>query len=314
MHALEQGFILLLSTLIIAGCSNFSGRGQYTSTSPTVSGVNLRSDSREVRKQQQYQDALQRAAELLAENAPDDARRYAQRARRLQPKNPDPYTLIAVAESQRGREVIAGNLYRKAFDLAPQRGDVLNNYGAWLCSNGYPAEALVLFDRALSDEAYKNRADAMANAGGCALSSGQIERAEQDLKQALELNPDNGYALESMARYEAAHQRWFDARAFYQRRLDAAPATAALLQLAIEIEQQLGNERLVAQYQQRLQEEFSIPPPTPPDAGETEAKAESPSSEEPHVSHITESTDETTSPDAMMNHQIDDPAIQDVIP
>jgi len=313
MRALKQSFILLLSTLIIAGCSNFSGRGKYTPASPTVSGINLRSDSREARKQQQYQDALQRAAELLAEeNAPDDARSYARRARRLQPKNPDPYTLIAVAESQRGREVIAGNMYRKAFDLAPQRGDVLNNYGAWLCSNGYPAEALVLFDRALSDEAYENRADAMANAGGCALSAGQTERAEQDLKQALELNPDNGYALESMARYEAAHQRWFDARAFYQRRLDAAPANAALLQLAIEIEQQLGNERLIAQYRQRLQEEFSIPPPTPPVSGE--AEAESPSSEEPHLSHVTESTDEMTPSDVMMNHQIDDPATQDVIP
>jgi len=305
MPALKRSFVLLLMTLLIAGCGNFSSSRKSMPISPMVNPNDLRADSRQSRKRREYQDALQRAADLLGSDHLDEALSYAARARRLQPKNPDPYTLIAVIESQRGRETIAGNTYRKAFDLAPQRGDVLNNYGAWLCSNGYPAEALVLFDRALRDASYENRADAVANAGGCALNAGQIERAEQDLKQALELDPDNVYALESMARFEAAHQRWFDARAFYQRRLDAAPASAALLQLAIEIEQQLGNERLVQRYQQRLQEEFALPQPP------TSVEAEAASQALP-LSHSPEFIDD--SHDAMMDIQIDDPNTQDIMP
>jgi len=309
MPALKRSLVLLSITLLITGCGSFSGKRQLAPISPMVSGQDLRADSRQLRKQRQYQQALQSAADLLGSNHLDDALRSARRARRLQPKNPDPYTLIAVIESQRGRETIAGNIYRKAFDLAPQRGDVLNNYGAWLCSNGYPAEALVLFDRALQDASYDSRADAVANAGGCALNAGQIERAEQDLKQALELDPNNAYALESMARFEAAHQRWFDARAFYQRRLDAAPASAPLLQLAIEIEQQLGNERLVQLYQQRLQEEFALSQPEK----SVETQAPSTPVEAPPPPHLAEEfTDDF--PDAMMDIQIDDPATQDITP
>jgi len=304
MRKLKSRLVLLFVTLLVAGCGNFSSNHKPAPISPMVRASDLQSNSREARKRREYQNALQNAADLLGSREHlDDALRHARRARRLQPKNPDPYTLIAVIESQHGREAIAGEIYRKAFDLAPQRGDVLNNYGAWLCSNGYPAEALVLFDRALNDATYENRADAIANAGGCALNAGQIERAEQDLKQALELDAENAYALESMARFEAAHQRWFDARAFYQRRIDAGPMTATLLQLAIEIEQQLGNERLVQQYQQRLHEEFNISPPV------TSAQA---APEEPALAHSPELTDD--SPDLMMNIQIDDPATQDIFP
>jgi len=308
MPALKRSLVLLSMTLLIAGCGSFSSSRKPTPISPMVSGHNLRTDSRQSRKRREYQEALQSAADLLGSNHLDDALRSARRARRLQPKNPDPYTLIAVIESRRGRETIAGNIYRKAFDLAPQRGDVLNNYGAWLCSNGYPAEALVLFDRALRDASYDSRADAVANAGGCALNAGQIERAEQDLKQALELDPNNAYALESMARFEAAHQRWFDARAFYQRRLDAAPASAPLLQLAIEVEQQLGNERLVQLYQQRLQEEFAFSQP----AQSVETQAPPTPVEAPPSPHLAEFADD--SPDTMMDIQIDDPTTQDTTP
>lgn len=81
----------------------------------------------------------------------------------------------------------SGEYYRKAAQLAPQRGDVLNNYGAWLCANGYPAEALVWFERAMADPAYGEQPGTLANSGGCALQAGQRDRADHDLRRALEL-------------------------------------------------------------------------------------------------------------------------------
>src|SRR5690606_9288494 len=147
---------------------------------------------------------------------------------------PDPYTAQAVIGSRLGQVVAAGEAYRKAAELAPRRGDVLNNYGTWLCGNGHPAEALVWFDRALADPEYDSRAEALADAGGCALDAGQSERAQSDLRQALALAPNNPYALESMALNEVIPGRYFEARAFYQRRLAAAPATLSVLQLAIQ--------------------------------------------------------------------------------
>lgn len=213
-------------------------------------------DDRQARKRLRYQELLRLAGDRYGRGELDAAFSHARAAQKLEPANPAAYTMQAVVEGRRGRMEAAGELYRRAAELAPRQGDVLNNYGAWLCASGHPAEALVWFDRALADPGYQERADALANAGGCALDAGQRERAGRDLQQALELASDNAYALESMARSEFQQGRYFQARAFYQRRLAAAPATVSVLQLAIQIEERLGDSSAVSRYQQRLREEF----------------------------------------------------------
>ncbi len=214
-------------------------------------------DDRQVRTRLRYQELLRLAGDRFGRGELDAAFNHARSAQKLEPANPAAYTMQAVVEGRRGRMEAAGELYRRAAELAPRQGDVLNNYGAWLCASGHPAEALVWFDRAVADPGYQEqRADALANAGGCALDAGQRERAGQNLRQALELMPDNAYALESMARSEFQQGRHFEARAFYQRRLAAAPATVSVLQLAIQIEERLGDRSAVGRYQQRLREEF----------------------------------------------------------
>ncbi len=170
------------------------------------------------------------------------------------PNSIDALMFLGVIQQGQGN-LAAGDTYRRTAELAPQRGDVLNNYGAWLCGNGKAAESLAWFDRALGDQTYAP-APALANAGGCALQAGQPERAVRDLRKALDLEPTNAYALESMARYEVQRKGFFEARAFVERRLAAAPATASVLQLAIQIEQGLGDMVAAGRYQQRLVKEF----------------------------------------------------------
>ncbi len=191
-------------------------------------------------------------------NAGDDAasEQLIQDVLRQDPSSIDAWTLRAAIYSKRGDVTRSGEYYRKAAELAPQRGDVLNNYGAWLCANGYPADALVWFERAMADPAYGEQPGTLANAGGCALRSGQRDRADHDLRRALELEPSNAYALESMAQSEYDRHRYLEARAFSERRLAAAPATVSVLKLAIQIEQTLGDKVAASRYQQRLVKEF----------------------------------------------------------
>lgn len=170
------------------------------------------------------------------------------------PNSVDALMFLGVIQQGQGNPA-AGETYRRTAELAPQRGDVLNNYGAWLCTNGNVLESLTWFDRALQDPNYPP-APALANSGGCALQAGQSERAVRDLHKALELDPVSAYALESMARYEAGRKTYFEARAFIERRLAAAPVTASVLQLAIQIEQGLGDKVAAGRYQQRLVKEF----------------------------------------------------------
>ncbi len=216
-------------------------------------------DTPEAKRRMRVGDLVLLAGQRYAAGNLDEAETLARRALKLDPSTVDALSLLAAVHAARGDAAGAGAHYRRAAELAPDRGDALNNYGAWLCANGHAPEALVWFDRALATPGYATPASALANAGGCALDAGQPERAERDLYQALALEPANAYALASMARLQFHQGRYLQARAFNQRRLAAAPAEPSVLQLAVNIEERLGDSEAAGRYRQRLQAEFQQP-------------------------------------------------------
>jgi len=243
----------------MAGCGS---KGVKPTSAPLgVAPEYVARDSADTRRRVNYQDQLTLAADAMRSGQAEQAEKRARSALKLQPDRPDAYVLLAALAAQRGAMAEAGPLFQKAAELAPNSGEVLNNYGAWLCEQGRFGEALPLFDRAIAAPGYRTPAAALANAGGCALQAGQPERAARDLRRALALDPGNAYALESMARSEFTQARYFEARAFVQRRLAAAPATRSVLQLASQIEAQLGDTVASGRYLQRIRDEF------PQDAG-----------------------------------------------
>ncbi|ELC7322322.1 type IV pilus biogenesis/stability protein PilW [Stenotrophomonas maltophilia] len=213
-------------------------------------------DPDNVRRQVRLQDLLALAARDIQVGNLDAAERKAREALKLAPESPDALVLLAGIDERRGRTQQAGESFRRAAEQAPQRGDILNNYGAWLCQQGRPAESLVWFDRALQAPGYATAAEAQANAGGCALDAGQFERAERDLRAALATLPGNPVALEAMAQLSFRQGRYMEARAFAERRIAAAPATRSVLQLASQIEARLGDRAASDRYIQRIRQEF----------------------------------------------------------
>lgn len=250
--------LTFLAAALCAGCgtaSHGTKPGKIKKAEPVGPRYSVR-DSAETRERIAQREKLGLAANRLQSGDYDAAEKLASEALRRDPNAADAYTVLAAVAGQRGDSQAAGGYYLKATELAPQQGDVLNNYGAWLCASGHPAEALAWFDRAMADPRYGSPPAVLANSGGCALQVGQEERGLRDLRRALALDPANAYALESMARNEYAHRRYFEARAFSERRLAAAPATASVLQLAIQIELGLGDKAAASRYQQRLGKEF----------------------------------------------------------
>ncbi|MBD9368147.1 type IV pilus biogenesis/stability protein PilW [Xanthomonas sp. XNM01] len=258
MRRPDRAFLVMFAgALLLAACSK----------SPTLKSPKIRGseqiaptyrfeDDAATRRRVEVREMLGIAAQRLSIGDLAEAEKQARGALRRDPAAADGHTLLAVIADRRGDSEQAGAHYRQAAELGPSRGDLLNNYGAWLCGNGYPAEALVWFDRALAMPDYPSPASALANAGGCAVRSGQHERAERDLRRALELDPGNAYALASMAELSYGAGQLMQARAFAQRRLAAAPADASVLQLAVKIEQGLGDRVAASRYHQRLREEF----------------------------------------------------------
>lgn len=250
--------LVLAIALLGAGCNH---GGTRTSAGKVVAAKSIAPtydvhDDPATRQRRGREEKLGLAVNRLQAGDPAAADALVREVLKQDPKMVDAYTVQGLVRDRLGDPAGAGEAYRKAAELAPQQGETLNNYGAWLCGNGYAAEALVWFDRAIAAPGYRTPAAALANAGGCALGAGQGERARDDLRKALGLDPTNAYALESMARLEFGQRHYFEARAFSERRLAAAPATASVLQLAIQIEQGLGDRTAASRYQQRLVKEF----------------------------------------------------------
>ena len=256
-NRLPWGFVILV-VLATAGCNRLTfvrpslERGDFDKVARDVT-VRESSDRIAARKADAH---LQRARGHLARNELDKAEDEARSAIKLDASSEGGYTLLAVVHDRRGQSARAGEYYRKATELAPTRGGTLNNYGTWLCSNGREQESLVWFERAVASPGYQTRAGALANAGRCADRAGLDERATAYLRMAIELDPKNPIALSTLA--ERAYRRGdgMQARAFSERRLTAAPADAASLLLASQIEEMLGDTAAAARYVQRMRAEF----------------------------------------------------------
>lgn len=188
-----------------------------------------------------------------------EAVRLARLAVKGDPKSATAHMILGLSLDRSGQAAEAGASHRRAAELAPTRGDVLNNYGVWLCGQGRAAESLQWFDRAAAAPGYATPAAARGNAGACALRAGQAERAEPDLRAAIAVDPDNALALEALAQLAYGRGRLMEARAFSQRRLAAAAPSREALQLASQIEQKLGDSDAERRYVQQMLNEFPDP-------------------------------------------------------
>lgn len=249
--------MLFALPLVLGGCQSlFSEPAMKEQRAEFVAPNYNVADNAETKQRIAAERRLSLAWQRLQSGDAKSAEVEAKAALKANPRSASALTLLAVLAERNGAEAEAGAYYKRAAEVAPVNGDVLNNYGAWLCENGAPAEALVWFDRALTTPGYRSPESALANAGGCALKVGQYDRADRDLRRALSLAPQNARALASMAQSEYRQKRYFQARAFTERRLAAAPATAAVLQLAADIEEKLGDKAAASRYIQRLRAEF----------------------------------------------------------
>lgn len=105
------------------------------------------------------------------------------------PNLPEAWYSLAYYSEMTGNKKEAEQNYTKAIQLAPQRGDVLNNYGTFLCRSGYYKKAIHYFLLASQDTHYLDTASAYENAGLCALKIPDRKQAIAYFSRALEEDP-----------------------------------------------------------------------------------------------------------------------------
>jgi type IV pilus assembly protein PilF len=163
--------------------------------------------------------------------------------------------------------------FRQAVRVAPNSPEALNALGAYLCRNKQQAKGEEMFLKAAANPIYRTPFVAYTNAGVCARSAGNLERAERYLRQALASQVDYPETYAQLA--GVLHERGSDlqARAFVERYLAVAPATPDMLLLGHNIEVALKDAEAAAGFRERLRKEF-------PDS-EQARSAEQPASRDP---------------------------------
>ena len=258
MRRPEVVALALFVALAGAGCS----RVAFIKTDPSRKNFETEAepvvvhDTAESRNRSAARNALALSEERLRTGDLAAADKYARQALKADPNSTSAYTMLGVIADAQGQAAQAGQHYKRATELAPADGRMLNNYGTWLCKNGQAKASLEWFDRATQAPGYATPAVALANAGSCALDAGDTARAEDSLRQAIAMEPENPVSLAALARLQYRSGQYLEARAFSERRLAAAPADAEALILASQIEDKLGDSAAAARYVRRLREEF----------------------------------------------------------
>lgn len=146
--------------------------------------------------------------------------------------------------------------FRQAVRADEDSPEAQNAFGAFLCRNDEHAKGEELFLKAARNPLYRTPVVAYTNAGVCARSAGDLERAERHLRQALASQSDYPETYAQLA--GVLHERGSDlqARAFIERYLAVAPATPAMLLLGHNVEVALKDEKAAKAYGKRLREQF----------------------------------------------------------
>lgn len=115
------------------------------------------------------------------------------------PDIPETWYSMAYFLESTGNQAQAKQHYLKAVALAPNRGDVLNNYGTYLCRNGDYQGAVSNFLKATEDAKYLDQAGAYENAGLCAAKIPNAKSAQAYFNKALSEDPKRPTSLIELA-------------------------------------------------------------------------------------------------------------------
>jgi len=200
---------------------------------------------------------LQLASAYFADAQYETALVEVQRAIEAEPKLAEAFNLRGLIYAALGDDAQAQASFRNALDLAPNDGDIMHNYGWYLCMQKHYAEAQAQFAAALAQPRYREPVRTMLAQGVCEARAGQLAEAERTLSRAYAIEPNNPSIALNLA--EVLFQRGDYERArFYIRRVNASAqsASAQSMWLAARIEARAGNAAAANDIAQQLVSRF----------------------------------------------------------
>ncbi|MEB4589575.1 type IV pilus biogenesis/stability protein PilW [Candidatus Thiothrix sp. Deng01] len=208
MKTIKYGIFLMLFIGILVGCSS-------TGSSKSAKAADYYS---------------QLGVGYLQKGRLDLATLNLEKALKENSRSADAHHYYALLQERLGNDDMANKHFREALSITPKDSDLLNNYGSHLCRTGKYAAAEEAFIAAVHDPLYKTPEFAYTNAGICVRKTGNVARAEEYFRLALEKNNRFSEALYQMAKLNREKGEYAKAEAFlYRYNENAAPTPESLL-------------------------------------------------------------------------------------
>ncbi len=152
---------------------------------------------------------------------------------------------------------LAESTYQYALRSNPDNGDVLNNYGVFLCGQGRYEEGLRQFEGAIKLPNYYLIAASYENAALCSLKQGETDKARMFFTKALNHQPYRATSLLKRGELALAKKDFVAARQDllkYQRRYGYQTHALSLL---VDVEKQSGQLSQSTKYAALLKKHLS---------------------------------------------------------
>ncbi|ENM3738440.1 type IV pilus biogenesis/stability protein PilW [Vibrio cholerae] len=151
-----------------------------------------------------------------------------------------------------GENDSARKMYRTALSKHPKNGNVLNNFGTFLCKQGEYDTADQYFRRAVEQPYYYLISASYENAGLCALKAGKTDNAREYFKRAIDHDPNRLLSILQLTKMEIEAGNYTPARLRLMDLNQRYGYQKASLTLLIELEKRAGNSALEQKYQTLL--------------------------------------------------------------
>ncbi|MDV7105297.1 type IV pilus biogenesis/stability protein PilW [Vibrio sp. TH_r3] len=156
-----------------------------------------------------------------------------------------------------GENELADKAYNHAMWESPNNGELLNNYGAFLCRLGQYVQADKFFNRAIEQPLNYQIVDSLENAAICSLKSGNKTDAEFYFKRCLDYDPARYFSLIQLSKLLVEREEYDEARVRLVEFHEKFGFQSSSLHLLIKIENKVGNKEQAQQYALAL--ELSYP-------------------------------------------------------
>jgi type IV pilus assembly protein PilF len=186
----------------------------------------------------------------------DLARDRLERALEFDPKMAIAHSVLALTYQELDVPRLAKQHFEQAVRYEPRNIAVTNTYAVFLCQQREFDEARKQFERAIKIPENDDPELMMTNAGVCSVQEPNLVEAEKYFRRALEEKPNYAEALLQMALLKRQTGDSMLARAFLQRYLASNTPSAAILYLAVQIENDNGDKRASTSYSDQLLRDF----------------------------------------------------------